>query len=170
MYIALTTSKAVSSASGANEAATGAVDRMTETLETLTDCVTTVKENVQDCLPAELFEGDGQTAMLKIVSLATQSLCLFLLWNTFGGILFVDKALTCRMAHQVISFYQVVSSFLNFNVKWPQFITDAMLISQNVNFSVLTLPGLCHSRLIVKLSVCFYSLNITCFLQIAIEH
>jgi len=32
--------------------------------------------------------------------------------------------------------------FLSFNVKWPQFIVDLMLLTENVNFSVMTLPGL----------------------------
>ena len=91
-----------------NDAATGAVDDAMGTLETITDCLATGKETIEDCLPAELFEGDGATAMLKVV----------------------------------MSFYQVVSGFLSFNVKWPQFIIDLMLISENVNFSIMTLPGL----------------------------
>ena len=91
-----------------NDAATGAVDGLMGTLETITDCLAAGKETVEDCLPAELFEGDGATAMFKVV----------------------------------VSFYQVVSGFLSFNVKWPQFIIDLMLMSENVNFSVMTLPGL----------------------------
>jgi len=55
---------------------------LSECMEATTECAATVKEVVEDCLPAELFEGDAATAMFKIV----------------------------------ISFYQVVSSFLNFNV------------------------------------------------------
>ena len=42
----------------------------------------------------------------------------------------------------VISFYQVVSSFLNFNIKWPPFITNIFLMSEQVNIQILTLPGL----------------------------
>ncbi len=55
---------------------------LSDCAEATTECVGTAKETVENCLPAELFEGDAAAAMFKIV----------------------------------ISFYQVVSGFLNFNV------------------------------------------------------
>ena len=71
--------------------------------------------------------------------------CLATIKETFESFLpaeLFDGAMAPQMGKIVLSFYQVVSSFFNFNVKWPALLTKVLLMAENVNLSVLTIPGL----------------------------
>ena len=70
--------------------------------------------------------------------------CLATVRETFETFLpaeLFDSAMAPQMMKIVVSFYQVVSSFFNFNVKWPDLMTKIILMAENVNLSILTIPG-----------------------------
>ena len=53
-----------------------------------------------------------------------------------------DSAMTLQMFKIVIGFYQIISSFFNFNIKWPDNLAQIFRIAENVNFNFLTLPSI----------------------------
>ena len=76
--------------------------------ETVAEFVSSMKEILGSCMPAELG----------------------------------DSSMTIQMFKIVIGFYQIISSFFNFNIKWPDNLAQLFRISENVNFNFLTLPSI----------------------------
>ena len=52
-----------------------------------------------------------------------------------------DRAMALQMFKIVIGFHQVVSSFFNFNVKWPDLFAQLFRIAENLNFNFLSIPS-----------------------------